>query len=844
MFDRIKKYFSSSEPKEQQDEQLEQLRASFKTRYRDFERLLAANKRTLKLMTEIESALAGERPASMAFIRSRSTRILTNVFQIIQHLDRIAPEKYQPLYEKFTELQTTLGYQLAYHAEVKDVPLVMPLHAGNLDLVDELGGKMAALGELGSIPGIYIPPGFIVTAQAYRLFIEQSGIKDELNRIIQIVEFEMDQSQVAVSNRLQRLIIDSPLPEKLENAILTHYTALEQTAGKDIAVSVRSSAIGEDSHDMSFAGQYRSILNVKKEELLRAYKKVVAGKYAAQAMSYRLHYGIRDDEVAMCAGCMPMIDAKAGGVVYTGNPLDDSDDSVSIYSVHGLPRLVVDGTAPIDTFVVSRSQPRTILHKGVKQEHGASLADEKILELAEISLRIEEHFGSVRDIEWAVDQRDNIILLQSRPLTKRMKKQSRKEGAEVEGNAVTLAQGGTTASRGSVSGPVFIARNIKDAERFPKGAILVTDQPLPYWATLLGQAAAVVTEQGSVACHLASVAREFGVPALFSVPRASQFLTDNQVITVDADSGRIYEGKVNILLDEPPQDEHRIHGSPVYQALKGASELILPLRLVDPTASNFAPENCKTFHDITRFCHEKAVLEMFQFGVEHEFSQRIARRLFTDVATQFWIIDLDDGLAEGVDDPYFIRLEEVVSIPMTAIWRGMQLVEWEGPPPVDARGFFQVLAQSAMDTDLNESRPSRYSEGSHFMISRKYCSLQSRFGFHFATVEAMVGDRTGENYISFQFGGGGASQERQNIRSRLIAEILEENGFHAKQNKDLVSATIGGYEQKRMENALEVIGYLLVHTRQLDMVMSDGDSIEQYKSKMMTDLEKRTRTDV
>jgi pyruvate,water dikinase len=512
---------------------------------------------------------------------------------------------------------------------------------------------------------------------------------------------------------------------------------------------------------------------------------------------------------------------------------------------------VVDGSGDTDVFAISREKPRRILRKEIGKKiisvetksaqalsNGPSLTEERALELAELALALEEHFGDAQDIEWALKPDGSMVILQSRPLmTGDAANDSLKTAyKETEGLKVLL-KCGVTASKGIACGPVFKTANAIEKSGFPKGSILVIEQALPHWASLLSKAAGIISEQGGIACHLANVAREFKVPALFDVPEATKSLMEKQWITLDADNKAVYEGKIELFKHEPKRI-YDILESPVHKSLKRAAEYITPLRLLDPDSPDFRPENCGTLHDLTRFCHEKANKEMFKFGIDHKFPEKASRRLFTDVATQFWVIDLDDGLVEHADDPYFIRLEEIVSMPMLALWAGMQLIPWEGPPPVDALGFFQVLAGSTMDPNLNLSAPSEHAEGSYFMISKNYCSLQSKFGFHFALVEALVSERTIENYIKFQFNGGGASIERQSRRISLVADILQEKGFRAHVKQDSLDARIEGHDKHRMEQALATIGYLLVHTRQLDMVMADSEAVSRYRLKMLKDLEK------
>ncbi len=172
-----------------------------------------------------------------------------------------------------------------------------------------------------------------------------------------------------------------------------------------------------------------------------------------------------------------------------------------------------------------------------------------------------------------------------------------------------------------------MVRKESEALLFPKGAVLVVKQALPRWAALLGRASALVAEQGTEAGHLANVAREFGVPAILGLESATALLKNGQPVTVDADGLRVYRGRIEFMRANKVTSKSLMDDSPVLDILKKVSEKIVPLHLLDPEATDFKPSRCRTFHDITRFCHEKAVMEMFSFGKDHHFSERASKQL-------------------------------------------------------------------------------------------------------------------------------------------------------------------------------------------------------------------------
>ncbi len=857
LIERIKRFFagkrSSGLP------EVEALRIAFKERYHSFKLLLEANNRALENMAAIDEALRGERPFGITQVRARCTRVATNVWRIIRHLDELAPGKYAPLRERFKTIQQRIAPLISSRLRPVEGKQVLPLSEVYGESVDQVGLKMANLGEARNRMGLRIPNGFVVTAQGYHRFIEHNDLQTEIDRRLQVSGAEGPDRLFALAGELQRLIIEAKLPWELEEAIKKHYRALESAEGSAVTVAVRSSALREDVAGASFAGQYLTELNVGGDSLLESYKAVAASKYNAQAMSYRLQRGIRDDDVLVSVGFLAMVDATAGGVLYSRNPLDAGDDSIIINSAWGLPKPVSDGSVAVDHFVVGRGDPLKITQREIplkkdksvcivgegigkvdltaEESAAPSIDDNQVLGLAALALLLEAHHRVAQDVEWAIDRNGEVVLLQCRPLMLRQPppREARERGIAVPPERVILS-GGRTAAPGAAAGEVFIVRSEQEASRFPDGAVLVTHEALPRWAALLGRAAAVISEHGAIAGHLASVAREFGVPALFGVRGATEKLSEGREVTVDADGRVVCQGRVEGIAYPQEKPRNIVLGSPVYKALKRAAKHINPLYLLDPDLSDFTAENCRTFHDLTRFCHEKAVQEMFRFGRDHHFPERSSKRLYCDVPMQWWVLNLDDGFKEETGGKY-VTLDNIVSIPMLAMWDGITAVPWEGPPPVDGKGFLSVMFGAVTNSALAPAVSSRYHDRNYFMLSKNYCCLNSRLGAHFSIIEAFVGDRIGENYVSFQYRGGAADYDRRLKRVIFIKGILEECGFNVVLNEDNAIARLEGRDRDYMIERLKILGYLTLHTRQLDMIMSKPAAVSYYRSKILKDIE-------
>jgi pyruvate,water dikinase len=853
----FKKIFSRR-PGAEPDE-VDALRLEFRERYHNFKLLLSANSKALEIMGEIEEALRGDRPFGMTFVRAACTSISVNVFAMIRSLDKLAPGRYTGLFQPFEEIQQRIDETLTRKTIPTDERLVIDLGQVTKEMADVAGSKMANLGELKTALGLAVPPGFVVTASGYRRFIAHNDLQAEIDRRMQVAESDDIENLFSLSAEIQQMIIRAEVPPDLVEAVRSAWAGIERESGKSVTVALRSSALGEDAAGSSFAGQYRSELNVGADTVLQAYKEVLASKYSLQAIRYRLTRGFRDEDIAMCVGGLVMVDAAAGGVIYSRNPVDLRDDSIFINSSWGLPKAVVDGSDACDLFVVSRQPSMRVAREEIRvkerkfvcyPEEGVcrldltgeeralpSLTADQAIALAELAIGLERHYGGPQDIEWALDADGRVFVLQCRPLQQKPLPEPKPKAPEDAPDETVIIRGGVTASPGAAAGPAFIADKAADVLAFPPGGVLVIRQALPHWASLLSSAAAVVSEKGGFAGHLANVAREFEVPALFGAPDATRLLKTGDWVTVDADGLAVHRGRVDALLTPAAPRRGFMQGSPVYEVLAEAGRLIVPLNLLDPEAAEFTPSRCRTLHDITRFIHEKSVHEMFNFGRDHNFSERSSKQLHYRVPMQWWILNLDDGFTEEISGKY-VTLEQIACIPMLAFWKGFVAIPWEGPPAMDGKGMLSVMFRATTNQALTVGAKSRYAERNYFMISRYYCSLSQRLGFHFSTLEALVSERTPENYVSFQFKGGAADFERRLGRVHFIAEILEPIGFRVEIREDHLLSRIEGQDAAYMLKRIEILGYLALHTRQMDMVMANPVYVNHYRAKYHRDIER------
>ena len=841
---RLRRWLGRGEPPAPDPAELareEEFKVRLRERCARFRRLLSANKSALEAMSDVEERLAGVKPFGMDYVRAASTRTVTAVFQMVRELNALSDNGYASLQEAFDRIRGDMERLLALPEHAARGPLILPLADVRLTDLPRVGGKMANLGELAANVGLDVPDGFAVTVAAYYRFMEYNGLRSELERRIQATDMRSLDEVFSLSAALQQCVLAAPLPPDLEAAVTEAVEAMKERAGDDLLLALRSSAVGEDALGVTFAGQYRSELNVPPEEACEVWKEIVASKYAVTAMSYRYQRGIPDDVAPMSVGVLAMVRAGAGGVAYSRDPVAASrgQERVVLNAVPGLPQAVVDGAVTPDVFVFSRENPPRLLEKHPADAAAApSLTAVQAAELARVALALEEYYNEPQDVEWALEAGDGrIMVLQSRPLREADGGPDRGEGAqatELPPGLTVLAGGGVPVSPGVGMGPAFVARKEADMLSFPEGGVLVVERAYPRWATLLARASGLVSETGGMAGHLASVAREYRLPAVFSLPDACRLLENAGDVTLDANRNVVLAGRQAQLIPPMAAPPNLMAGSPVYLRLEALAQLMTPLHLLDPDAPEFAPQHCRSLHDITRFCHEKAVRLMFDddAGV----GRRMGKQLKAGVKLQYWVVDMGGGFTRTVGGPV-VDLSEIASAPMLALWEGMVAVPWAGPPSSGAAGFMSVVFESAMNPELESTAPTTMAERNFFIIGDRYMILQARYGYHFCTVECLAGEDSHENFVNFQFKGGAADRERRRLRTRMLAGLLEGHGFRADVKDDSLFAVAEGFDAVETLRKTRLLGYLLIHSRQVDMIMRESAKAEALRKKLAGDMD-------
>jgi pyruvate,water dikinase len=450
--------------------------------------------------------------------------------------------------------------------------------------VDKVGGKNASLGEMYTQlkkEGVKVPNGFATTAEAYRYFLEQSGLKKKIRNILKGLDTGNVTNLMKKGERVRKTIMHAHLPEDLEKDIEKAYRELsKQSRVKNLDVAVRSSATAEDLPDASFAGQQETYLNIKGEkELLKAVKRCIASLFTNRAISYREDKGFDHFDIALSVGVQKMVRADKGssGVMFTIDTESGFQNAVLVSSVYGLGENIVQGKVNPDEFyvfkpteaIISRKigtkSLKMIYNKSVdnpvrninvkeKDRNRQSITDDQIKQLARWGMVIEKHYGKPMDIEWAYDgKKGGLYIIQARPETVHsmgdpnvIKKYKMKKKGEV----IAVGQSVGTRIGAGVANRIM---SVSDIKKFKKGQVLVTSMTDPDWEPIMKIASAIVTDQGGRTCHAAIVSRELGIPCIVGSEDASEKIRDKTKVTVDCSQGEkgyVYKGELEYKIEK------------------------------------------------------------------------------------------------------------------------------------------------------------------------------------------------------------------------------------------------------------------------------------------------------
>ncbi len=811
--------------------------------YEAFKDLLRFDIQCHELMAEFEELYYQGRREDFAAIRVRYRKLSASVQGMLSALERMQPGRTSSLREYFIKYD--------FYAQMLLEPperfLTPPYAVGHNELhpASLVGNKSHSLLRIQQAQQAEVPAGFSITVSSAAMLMAHNQLRPAVDLLLARMDTTSPASVAARSSALMTLVRSMEIPPELSEAVLDEYDRMAMAFPEDAPplVAVRSSAMQEDGRH-SFAGQYHSALAVPRDNILGAYLEVLASKYMPEALLYRIHTGLSDEETDMAVLVMAMIDAAASGVAYSRIAAPDAGgDQLLVQSVYGLGQPLVQGEVLPDCFVFSppeREEPGSV-HSGCQEQglflrHGAlvfaTLPQElrqkpaiKVEEAALIATQtrlLEDAFGQAQDVEWVLDSGRTLYIVQSRPLkheenTLQLSQVAiEDEVGEASGAELPepLLTGAVCASDGACHG---LSCHVDELDSLVSGRkyILVSRQIPPSLVRYLDRLVGVVCERGATTGHFATVCREFGVVLLVDMAGAVEKLPSGTEITVHGSAGTVYAGMVADILRNKSQEPAR--DSSYHQKIHALLQYITPLHLTDPDAPNFKPQSCKSLHDIIRYSHETAVRTMFGLSDIASGASSRSRKLDSPLPVDVYLLDVGGGYAAHASADGALALGDLSCRPFIALWQGLSHpeVDWDSHAHFDWKGFADI----SLADGISSGGAKDYA--SYAVLSEDYVNLNMRFGFHFTLVDCLCGPDRRANYCQLRFAGGGGDYSGRSVRIDLLERILIRLGFLVRTRGDLLDARVEGFGVDELLALLVQVGRLLGMTKLLDMVVQE-----------------------
>jgi pyruvate,water dikinase len=821
-------------------------------KYESFMTLLKYDKAAHEFMATLEDIYYTPKKTDFQAVVKTYDQFAAAVSQMVEELLKMNPSSYWSLKAYFKKFDFYIRFMLAPPEFDFSPPFTIAFDKIS-SFSDAFAGKKAfTLSRLNQELHLSAPNGFVITTNAFHFFLEANNLKEPINEKLADLDISNPVSLDHTAHKIEQLILNANIPEDIETAITNAINSLEKGRGPHFRVALRSSAVKEDGK-ASFAGQYQTLLNIKKNNLLIGYKQVIASKYTAHALFYRISHGILDNETPMAVLVLEMIDSKTSGVMYTQDIENPLSNNLLIHSVWGQGGLLMEGEVSPDVIRVSKKDPdnifstkiatkrkRLILKPDIQtqtidtneqQQKILSLGHSTALTLARWGISLETHFNEPQDIEWCQDKSGKLFILQSRPLNLKPgkisppEKQAPPPGTKIANKII--CSGGESVCQGAGTGPVYILEQLSQIPHIPEGSVLVVRHALPQFVMAIDKMAGIIIGSGSRASHFSSIAREFGVPAIVNLKNGFPDLVQGNWVTVDAFRGIVYQGRVKSLLEKVTPKEIFFCDSSFMVKLRYVINFCAKLKLTNPTAESFVPESCRSLHDIIRFTHETAMKEMFLMGNRKGSRKKGAKRLISDIPMLFYLLDVGSGIKDvpktkDQRDANFLTPENIASIPMKALFKGLSnpKICWSETTHFDWEEYDRIVMAGGI---ISADSPMF---GSYAVLSKEYLNVNFRFGYHFVIIDTICSSSKEDNYILFRFSGGGGTPLGRSLRANFIKEILTRLGFMVEIKSDLVDGKFNHGSLKTTKKTLDLLGRLLGATKLMDMYLKENMEVK------------------
>ena len=790
--------------------------------YELFQELLSYDNQCHELMAELERYYYQGIKEDFCKISKTYRDFAENVEGMVNCLEQMAPTAYHDLPAYFHKFNFYAGFFIEPPALNISPPYV--LHFQDTDVNAELAGtKTTKLIELGKALQLPVPDGFVITCNTFSYLLEYNNLQSRIDRLLQDITLTDLQALEIISKKLQNLIVNADVPDEIQQQIKDASATLQASTRAE-SFAVRSSAMAEDG-ECSFAGQYLSCLDIKIDEVVSSYKRILSSKYTPEALVYRISRGLYDTEAAMAVMVLPMIHPMVAGVIYTTDISRNNTNTLYIHATEGLGDKVVSGTVIPDLFVMDKNHYSIIEAKSGESSHrDKRLSEKQLAEMTRSAVTIENYYDEPQDIEWAINQSGKLLFLQTRGLRV---PEDRINGISdfIPDVKSELLSGGECASSGIVTGIAVEPDLVASSTNMKQKSILVLQETKPSFVKLLPSVMGVIAGSGSSAGHFATVCREFEIPLLLGLGKEIDRVDLGSLITLHATDRKVYDGQQEFSTIPVPVYK-REKNLPFFRRLRSLLDFVTPLKLVDPASVHFAPESCRSLHDIIRFCHEKAVATMFSVGDQAGRAEGVKKKLETNLPFDIFLVDIDHGIDAECVQQVSVSIDNITCTPFLPFWNGLThpAIEWEDKTYYDWKSYDKMAMSDAF------AFHSENDSASYAILGKHYLNVNMRFGYHFTVIDTLCEPNSDNNYCSLRFAGGGGEFEGRVLRLQFLLQVLEKLDFEVSIKGDLLDATLSHVSQKLLIPRLESLGRLLGLSKQMDMHLHDLDEVDTYVS--------------
>lgn len=810
-----------------------------KALFNNFRKILQLNTQVFEQIAAMDRVLGGEFIFDRKFLEESIRDISSHVHHVTYNLNALTNNRFVPLYDRYQEIRVILDDILAGNTQALSCPPVQPLDRLSWELEPLVGIDQVCLAELRYHPGIKACQGLVVSSEAVLGLLndDDSGTNTEPKLDFSMVKGQLQKAlksllnehpEMTLSVAATRLLGNPGDPRDLGEFLLredgknrlTILTDESLPHEQETGTPSLSSPVPRETLTGNSKSTTEELFFQGVERVIR----IVAKRYFAMSSA---------------PGHVPLISlflrpashAMARGTITTRANTKESTPLLNVTSwipgkreemdTHQLRRIfpfdVVfsslgkkepDLTFPGGLQATSPTPNHKHFHRG-----SAIILPSEIQALAETAMTLERIMGLPVVMHWEYLDNGEFVATRLFPFLDRPAEPTARELDQEIKQATVLSEGGQVVQSGVAAGTIFHVDHTTTLADFPVGGVIVAPIATPQLTPILHKASAIITEQGNPVGHLATVARELNLPALFGVVEALELLPNGTEVTVDAGKGYIYKEVLNHLLQLGNYENSFSPSDPEYRVLRRLLRFISPLKLVNPDEQDFSAENCSSFHDIIHFCHEMAVDELAHFQERRPGLRGIrTSQLHLPVQMNVNLLDIGGGLSTDLD--MVPCVSDILSEPMAIFLDGLLHPQAAGAE-LPTLGLRDIISSLPKTSRLSNASPEMSSENLA-IIGQEYMNLSLRLGYHFSVIDAHLSDDPHRNYIYFRFIGGLADQTRRARRALFISDVLGAMDFKVFWKGDLVVGRMKFEERDVMRSALFVLGALTTYSRQRD----------------------------